>query len=176
VNVLSSITCVGKGPAVQATVVVGFLQWHLNVDRRTSLAQRPCSCNCITTGRRANQIALVNPPIWWSRRRHRTHDVGPDSAGNWARELSYLPTQQHGWIRLRRASALTWSSDFGYHHTKKPDRHRSDVQRLDDKVYAQYVREYGTAGVNAGTLSSPDLAITVPASVMVPATVRRRSR
>ena len=63
-----------------------------------------------------------------------------------------------------------WSSDFGYHHAKQPDRHRSDVQRLDDKVYAEIRSAERCPSIwNAGTFSAGDPAITVPASVTVPA-------
>ena len=63
----------------------------------------------------------------------------------------------------------SWSSVFGYHHTIQPDRHRSDVQRLDDKVYAGHLRRNGSSIWNAGTIGGADPAITVPGSVTVPA-------
>ena len=71
VNVLSSITCVGTGLPCTTTGdgpargrSLPAPRWR----RRTSPAERPCSCNCIQTGRlRRSSRRLSTTPIWLSR-------------------------------------------------------------------------------------------------------------
>ena len=74
-----------------------------------------------------------------------THDVGPTLQGGGRREpfrsRGRNDMDGSGFGELRPCDR--WSSDFGHHHTKQPDRHRSDVQRLDDKVYAGHFRRNG---------------------------------
>ena len=74
-----------------------------------------------------------------------THDVGPTAQGAGRENLS-VAADATTWMDPASASfgrVTAWSSDIGYHHTKQPDRHRSDVQRSTTKFTPGHVRRNG---------------------------------
>ncbi len=129
VNVLSSITCVNKpagcpgdgtgwaffsGTSMSTPHIAGSSAVLLGLNPDWSPAQIKSAL--------VNRADLVVKDAVTG-----THDVGPTAQGAGRENLS----------------CNRWPSDFGYYHTKQPDRHRSDVRGLDDKVYAEYVRRNG---------------------------------
>ena len=148
VNVLSSITCVGKPAGMPRRTVQGGRslpapRWQ----RRTSPASAAVLLQLFPDWSPAQiKSALVNrADLVVKDAATGTHDTGPTLQGGGRENLS-VSADATTWMdpvvgELRPCDR--WPSDFAYHHTKQPDRHCSDVPRLDDKVYSEYLRRNG---------------------------------
>jgi len=173
VNVLSSITCVGKGPgcpgdgsgwaffsgtSMSTPHIAGSAAVLLQLHNDWTPAQIKSAL--------VNRADLVVKDAVTG-----THDVGPTAQGTGRENLSVS------------ADSTTWmdpaSASFGRVTVGRPTSVTITLNNPTgtDQTFSVSTTKFtpSTFGntvplaFNAGTLSSPDLAITVPASVMVPA-------